>query len=1624
MVRRFGAAVLAVAGLAWLLWPSIDRLAAQGNSAAGRKMAFLVGVKNYDHADLKDLDFPEHDVEELASVLKSDGFQVVLLTTQAGRKDAQNKPTAGNIRGRLKGLLQGATKQDLMIVGLAGHGLQPTGSDDSYFCPSDALPLVKDGRPVDATRLISLGEILAQMSDAGIGHKLLLVDACRNDPSARSAKHRGMDHVNVAALPSQTGVLLSCSPGEYSFEDKSLGGGHGIFFYHVIEGLRGKAKDANDEVTWDELSIYVRPRVQATVKRLFGKDGGEQSPNAIGNMGGAPAMLARITADISTPLSAKRPDLLVAPFDQMEANKFRRAWAQYQQIEEELKNSLGMQLTLIPAGRFAMGSTEAPAQLMKAFPGANKDMFAGEQPVHRVTISRPFYLAKCEVTVEQFRKFVEATDYKTSAEIFKGVGVIDAKGKSAFEVRAGFNWRQWGVDQKDDWPVINVSWNDANAFCEWLSKKDGKKYRLPTEAEWEYACRAGTATRFYNGDEPDDLTKIANIADKTAKEKFPGWQTATTSDGAIFTGPVAQLGPNNFGLFDMLGSVREWCSDSYSGSYYSKSPEIDPAGPSTGSDHVLRGGGWNNAPVSCRSAARDKLTSAGCSCAGGFRVVAEPSPHNTPETLVAPFGESEARSARKGWARYHDVPEQGKNTIGMQLVLIPPGRFSMGSTPEEIAQGTHVATVDNKFGAEEHPQHRVRITKPFYLANCEVTKGNFRKFVEETGYKTEAEKDRKGGSGYSGDNHNAFVQKPSFTWRDYGVEQNDEFPVVNVSWTDAQAFCEWLSKKEGKSYRLPSEAEWEYACRAGTTSAYYNGDNPEELTQIENIADKTARDKLNQSWLAGGPTLESSDGFAFASPVRHFKANNFGLYDMLGNVREWCGDWFDAAYYGSAAGADPLGPETGANRVLRGGSWLTASENCRSASRALSAPTRRFANFGFRLAMAPQTKAATSAKPPAPLVASFGLEQAKSTRAAWAHFQQIEEEPKNTLGIQFNLIPPGEFSMGSTPQETKRARPFDPTIKHDYTVNEFGVDEEPHHRVRITRPFYLGTCEVTKGEFGKFVEETGYKTDAETDGKGGYGFSGKKDKPLEEKTSFSWRDWGVDQGNDSPVVNVSWNDVTAFCKWLSKKDGKTYRLPTEAEWEYACRAGSTTLYANGDDPEKLTQIGNVADKAAKEQIPSLAVVASSDGYGFTCAVGKFPANNFGVHDMVGNVWEWCQDWYAGDYYAQASKTDPPGPPTGLYKVFRGGGWNGNAWRCRSAARDAAVPSNRFWSRGFRLVLVPQTPSGPATAGNEPASLSAPFDEPAASTARKAWAKYQQIEADPKNSMGMQFILIPPGDFMMGSTPEQVLQVKRSDRTLGRDLVLEEQPQHQVELSRPFYIGAHEVTKGQFQKFVDETGYKTDAEKDGKGGSGYVGTGNASVKTQPSFNWRDPGFKQGDDHPVVNVSWNDAAEFCVWLSRIEGKKYRLPTEAEWEYACRAGTTSQFYNGDASERITQIANVFDLAGREKFPRSGGAIGSSDGWAFTSPVGQFPPNSFGLYDMSGNAIEWCQDWYSDDYYAKSAVLDPYGPPVGALRVARGGSWGSQTKLCRSAARMRWYPSTKLCSVGFRVVCESLGR
>ena len=252
-----------------------------------------------------------------------------------------------------------------------------------------------------------------------------------------------------------------------------------------------------------------------------------------------------------------------------------------------------------------------------------------------------------------------------------------------------------------------------------------------------------------------------------------------------------------------------------------------------------------------------------------------------------------------------------------KLVLIPPGEFRMGS-----------ATSDSNATPDERPAHLVRISEGFYLGETEVTVGQFRAFVTARNYRTTAEET--GGGWCYNLKLKAWEQRPEWTWRVPGGSQPaaDESPVTQVSWNDAVAFCEWLSQTEGRLFRLPTEAEWEYACRAGTDTRWSCGDTSEKLEQF--------------AW-----TLRNSrDAF---HPVGTRKPNPFGLHDMHGSVWEWCADWVGP--YTEAQVVDPLGSPRGQARVLRGGSfdWDTV-ERTRSSSRIALAPQRSYFNYGFRVA--------------------------------------------------------------------------------------------------------------------------------------------------------------------------------------------------------------------------------------------------------------------------------------------------------------------------------------------------------------------------------------------------------------------------------------------------------------------------------------------------------------------------------------------------------------------------------------------------------------------------------------------------------------------------------------------------
>ncbi len=263
------------------------------------------------------------------------------------------------------------------------------------------------------------------------------------------------------------------------------------------------------------------------------------------------------------------------------------------------------------------------------------------------------------------------------------------------------------------------------------------------------------------------------------------------------------------------------------------------------------------------------------------------------------------------------------------------------------------------------------------------------------------------------------------------------------------------------------------------------------------------------------------------------------------------------------------------------------------------------------------------------------------------------------------------------------------------------------------------------------------------------------------------------------------------------------------------------------------------------------------------------------------------------------------------------------------------------------------------------------------------------------STGMQFVSIKGGCFDMGDT-------------FGGG-EKDEKPVHRVCVD-DFYLGKYEVTVGQFRKFIDATGYKTKAEK---GNGCFVDKGDKWEK-DPNANWRNPGFSINDSHPAVCISWNDAVAYAKWMEGKGGKSYRLPTEAEWEYAARDGGKNVKYAGGSGQRS---GNIADESGKRKFPEWKASSGYDDKYVYTAPVGSFQPSALGLYDMDGNAWEWCSDWYGEKYYTNSPKDNPKGPEKGQYRVLRGGSWTRNEWYGRAGNRGSAAPTIGANDSGFRL-------
>ena len=274
----------------------------------------------------------------------------------------------------------------------------------------------------------------------------------------------------------------------------------------------------------------------------------------------------------------------------------------------------------------------------------------------------------------------------------------------------------------------------------------------------------------------------------------------------------------------------------------------------------------------------------------------------------------------------------------------------------------------------------------------------------------------------------------------------------------------------------------------------------------------------------------------------------------------------------------------------------------------------------------------------------------------------------------------------------------------------------------------------------------------------------------------------------------------------------------------------------------------------------------------------------------------------------------------------------------------------------------------------------------------------------KTSMGFAKQLLSLGVKVVDLSADYRLELETYEKYYNDEL-----PRHEVCVDG-FWMAKTEVTRGQFKQFIKETGYRTDADKKG---NAYIFNKETDWKWKelPGYNWEKTGYSQDDAHPVVCVSWNDAKEFIKWLSTKTGQNFALPTEAQWAYAARGGTDFMRFWGTNVAEACKYANVADKDNWiTSFP-------CSDGYEYTSPVGKYKPNPFGLYDMLGNVWEWCEDVYDKNAYSRHVRNNPVITSGGNSRVSRGGSWNNDPRCVRAANRGRSSAGIRNSFIGFRL-------
>ena len=486
------------------------------------------------------------------------------------------------------------------------------------------------------------------------------------------------------------------------------------------------------------------------------------------------------------------------------------------------------------------------------------------------------------------------------------------------------------------------------------------------------------------------------------------------------------------------------------------------------------------------------------------------------------------------------------------------------------------------------------------------------------------------------------VESVSFFWV-RGSGKGSQWPKNTA--VDNVSFMGRLRAKTGKDFDLPTDTQWEYACKAGTTTDWNNGTDMTDSSEDPEL-NKLGRYKFNKD--------DGKGGYAEHTAVGSYLPNAWGLYDMHGNVFEWCLDWHNYAeeeHLFKHQLTDPLGPNIGSFRRLRGGGWTHGAVNARSACQVADYPEYGGSYSGFRVT----------------LTVSDGdydegddLQNYMVVDLQSGGISYLDEVPEGgwtdeykTSKMVFAKIKGGVFTMCSPPDE----------------VGQTLFDTDFQIQVTISKPFYMGVFETTQKQYQLITgaDPSQYKGDT---------------RPVESVSYNAIR--GENLGAKWPESDEI--DADSFLGKFRAKTGKSFDLPTEAQWEYACRAGTTTALNDGSNLTNEYTDGSL-NKLGRYYYNR---EDGKGGYAEHTAVGSYLPNAWGLYDMHGNVWELCLDWYF-EYYDGGS-TDPRGAASGRLRIKRGGSFShpeyGGARYCRSAMRYINGPSGAGSGEGFRLVLTP------------------------------------------------------------------------------------------------------------------------------------------------------------------------------------------------------------------------------------------------------------------------------------------------------------------------------------------------